>query len=106
MTLATTNGTPWVHVDDRKLLWPTGSEGVVEVTSEAGRLVPSILGIPKEYAQQMSSARVPIGPPVCLASMHDAQVVDELYIALLAIEPCAESFRQLLDSLHGVHLLI
>lgn len=106
MALAATNGAPWVHIDDGQDLGPAWGEGVIEIESEASRLVPSILGIPKEHAQQMSSACLPIGSLICLASMHDAQVVDELYVALFAIEPCTESFRQFLNNVHGVHMLV
>ena len=38
--------------------------------------------------------------------MHCGEVVDELDVALLAIEPRAELLRQVLDGVHGVHLLV
>ena len=106
MALAPTDGTPRVHVDNRNILHPSGGKGVVEVEPEAGRLDPGPLGIPKEHAQQVSSARLPIGSLVCFAGVHDAQVVDELDVALPAIELGAELLRQVLDGVHGVHLLI
>ena len=106
MALAATNGTPRIHVDDGQLLGPAGCEGIVEVVSETGRLVPGVLGIPKEHAQQVTGTRLPIGSLVCFASMHDAQIVDELYVALLPIEPCTEPFREVLNYMHGVHLLV
>lgn len=106
MALTPTDSTPWVHVNNRQLLHPAGCKGVVKVVSEAGRLGPGIFGIPKEHAQQVSSARLPIGALVCFSSMHDAQVVDELDIALLAIKLCAELLCQVLDNMHGVHVLI
>lgn len=106
MAFAATNGTPWVHINDGQLLLPTGREGVFEIVTEAGRFVPGMFGIPEEHAQQMSGACLPIGPLVRFASMHDAQVVDELYVALLAIKLRTESFCQVLDNMHGVRLLV
>lgn len=106
MAFATTNGAPRIHINDGQLLVSAGCERVVEVVAETGRLIPGVFGIPKEHAQQVSSACLPIGSLVCFASMHDTQVVDELYVALLAIEPGAESFREVLDNMHGVHLLV
>lgn len=106
VALAATDGAPRIHVNDGQLLVPSGCEGVVKVGSASGRLLPSVLGIPKEHAQQVSSARLPIGSLVRFTGMHDAQVVDELYVALLAIKLCAEAGRQVLNSMHGVHLLV
>jgi hypothetical protein len=106
MALTPTDGTPWIHVNNRNLLHPAGRKGVVKVEPEAGRLFPSPLGIPKEHAQQVTSARLPIGSLVRFAGVHDAQVVDELDVALPAIEAGAELLRQVLNSVHGVHLLI
>lgn len=106
MALTPTDGTPRVHVNNRNLLHPAGGKRVVKVEPEAGRLDPSPLGIPKEHAQQVTSARLPIGSLVRFAGVHDTQVVDKLDVTLLAIEPGAELLRQVLDSVHGVHLLI
>src|SRR5690242_7173630 len=106
MALTATNGTPWVHIDDGQLLLPVGPERVFEAVAEAGRFVPSNLGIPKEHAQQVSCACLPIGSLIRFTSMHDAQVVDELYVALLTIELRTKSFGQFMDDMHGVHLLV
>lgn len=54
----------------------------------------------------MASARLAVGPRVRGASMHDAQVVDELDIALLAVELGAETLGEGLDGVHGVELLV
>jgi hypothetical protein len=106
MALPPTDGTPWIHVNNRNLLQPSRRKRVVKAEPEAGRLFPGPLGIPKEHAQQVTRARLPIGSLVRFAGVHDAQVVDELDVALPAIEAGAELFRQVLDRVQGVHLLI
>lgn len=85
VALATTDDAPRVGIDDREILLAARSERIVEVVAEPRRLFPSILGISKEHAEKMTGTGLTIVAAICLAGVHDAQVVDELDVALLAI---------------------
>jgi hypothetical protein len=98
--------TPWVVVDDRQILRPAWLEGVVEVLAISGRLLPGVFWIAKKHTQQMASAWPTVVATITRASMHDAQVVDELDVALFAIEFGAETLCKLLDSMHSMQLLV
>ena len=105
MALAAADDAPGVVVDNGQILLTAWGERVVEVVAEPSRLLPSIYGIAKEHAQQVTTARLAVGTAVSLAGMHDAQVVDELDIALLAIKLGAEALCKLLDSMQSMQLL-
>jgi hypothetical protein len=53
----------------------------------------------------MTSARLAIVATICLTSMHNTQIVDELDVALLAVKPGTKAFCKLLYSVHGMQLL-
>lgn len=106
MALAAADDAPRIIVDDRKVLLAARRERIVEVVTEPSWLVPGILGITKEHAEEVASAGLSLGSAVRFASMHDAQVVDELDVALLAVELGAETLRKLVNSVHSMHLLV
>jgi hypothetical protein len=105
VALAATNDAPRIVVDHREILLAARCEGVVEVVPEASWLLPGIFRIAQEHAQEMTSAGLAIGAPVCLTSMHDAQVVEKLNVALLAVKLCAKALCKFFDSIHSMQLL-
>jgi hypothetical protein len=106
VALAATDDAPRIHVDDWKVLRPPGSKRIIEVITVSSRLVPGILGITKKHAQEVTSARLAVDSLVCFTSMHDAQVVNELDVTLLAIELALELLCELCNQCHGKMLLV
>jgi hypothetical protein len=105
VALAATDDTPRVVVNYREVLLAAGCKGVVEVVPEASWLLPSIFRVAKEHAQEVTSAGLAIGATVCLTRMHDAQVVEKLNVALLAVKLCAKAPGKLFNSMHSMQLL-
>lgn len=91
MALAAADGAPRIQIKDRETLSPTGRERVVEVVAAASRFLPSICGVAQEHAQKMAGASAAIDTAVLGAGVHDAQVVEKLNVALLAVDLCAEA---------------
>jgi hypothetical protein len=106
VALATADDAPRIVVDNRKILLASWSKGVVKVVTEPSRLLPSIFRIAKEHAQKMTSAGLAIGTAVRLTGMHNAQVIEELYVTLLAVNLGTEALRKLLNSMHSMQLLV
>jgi hypothetical protein len=106
VALATADDAPRVVVDDREILLASRSKGVIEVVTEPSRLLPSVLRIAKEHAQKMASAGLAIAATICLTSMHNAQVVEELYVPLFAVNFHTEALCELLNSMHSMELLV
>jgi hypothetical protein len=101
-----TDDAPRIVVDDGEVLLAAWREGVVKVVPEASWLLPCILGVAKKHAQEMTSAGLAIAATIRLTSMHDAQVVEELNVALLAVKLCAEALCKLFDSIQSMQLLL
>lgn len=106
MALAAADDAPRIVVHDWKVLLAARCERIVEIITELSWLLPCILRIAKEHAQKVASTGLAIVSAICLTSMHDAQVVDELNVTLLAIKLAAEALCELTNSVHGVHLLV
>lgn len=105
VALATADEAPRVIVDDRQILLSAWSEWIIEVVTEPCRLLPSILGVSEEHAQKVASAGPAIAATIRLTSVHDAQIVDELDVALLAVDLGAKPLCQVAHDVHSVHLL-
>lgn len=83
---------PWVTIYHWQILMSSGSERIIEVVFEASWLIPFQLWVPQEHSKKVSGASLPAST-VRGASMHDAQIVDELDIPLLAVEFDGEPLR-------------
>lgn len=105
MALTTTDDAPGIVVDDWKILLAAWGERVVEIVAEPCRLLPSIIRIAKKHAKEMTTAGIAVVATICLTSMHYAKVVDELYVALLAVKLRTEPFRKFLDGMQSMKLL-
>lgn len=106
MALAAADETPRIAIDYRQILRTAGRKGIVKVIAESSGLVPRILRIAKEHAQEMATAGLAICATIGSAGMHDAQVVDELDVTLAAPQLGAEALGQLLDGVQGMQLLV
>ena len=106
MALTAADDAPRVIVDDRKVLLAAGRKGIVEIVTESSWLVPGVLGITKEHTEEVASAGLALCSTIRFASMHDAQVVDELDVALLTVELGTETLCKLVNSVHSMHLLV
>lgn len=104
MAFTTAYLTPRVEIVDGDLLTTATRERILKVALKRGRLFPRLLGIAKEHAKKVACARL-VGLAIGGTSMHDAQVVDELDVPLLAIKLGADLLGRLFDCLDGVHLL-
>lgn len=105
MALATADQAPRIVVDDGKVLLSARSEWVFEIVTEACWLLPSIFGISEKHAQEVASAGLAVATTICFAGVHDAQVVDELNVALLAVKLGGKPLCELAHNVHSMHLL-
>jgi hypothetical protein len=105
MALAATDLAPGVHVTNRNLLTTTKGERIVKVVLPGSRFIPCTLGVAKEHPQKMTRARH-VRLAIRCTSMHDAQVVDELNVALLAIKFGADLLGRFLHCVDSMHLLL
>lgn len=105
VALTSANDTPRIAVDNGKVLRPALCEGVLKIVAVAKWLFPSVVGVSQEHAQQMARARLAVGTSIRPTSVQDAQIVDKLNVALLAIELHAKALCQLFNRMHGMHLL-
>ena len=97
MALATANLAPRIIVDDGDLLSPAYNERVIKILAIARWLLPLVLGIPQEHAEQMTSALLVLFT-ISATSMQDAQIVDKLDIALLSVNLGSKATRKSLDN--------
>ena len=105
MALTTADLTPRVEIVHGDLLESTGREGVLEVVPEGSRLVPCVLRIAEEHAEKVALAWG-VSLSVCGTSVHDAQIVDKLNVAFLAIKLGADLAGRLFHHVDSVHLLL
>jgi hypothetical protein len=91
VALTAANDAPWVVVDDRQVLRSARGEWVVEVVAEGSWLLPSIGGVAEKHAEKMTCTGLAVRATVFATGVHDAQVVDELDVALLTVERGAEA---------------
>jgi len=103
MTIAAASLAPWVGIDNRKILFPTFRECVVELGLVGAWCFPHVFWVPKEHTKKMTAATT--SHSVGGASMHDTQVIDELHVSILSIELCRKTLSNRLDDLHSMKLL-
>jgi hypothetical protein len=103
MALTTADCAPWIQVEDGDNLFPPFGKWVVKPGLEAGWLLPSFLWIPKEHAKEMT-ATTPASA-ICGTRVHDAEVIDELNIAVLPVKLGAILPREVFNCLQCMQLV-
>jgi len=105
MALTPTNNPPRITIHDGQVLHATLGKRVVKASPEGRGFVPCTFRVPQEHAQQMAvTGHAGHGGAVGAAGMQDAQIVQELHVALSAIECGAEASGKLFDRVQGVLL--
>lgn len=106
MALTPAYNPPGITIYNRQILHPTLHKRVIKAFLKPRRLRPRALRIPQEHAQQMPRTGLPGRRTAVRAPcVQDAQVVQELHVALFAVERGAEALGQALHRLQRVLLL-
>jgi hypothetical protein len=95
---------PRIQIDNGQLLPSPRRKRVVKLGHICACLLPLARGIAEEHAEQVARAAGASWGVVGGARVHDAQVVDELDVAVLAVELDAVLLGEVLDGGEGVHL--
>jgi hypothetical protein len=105
LTVALTprNLAPGIQVHNRQILHSTGHEGVIKVLRIRACLDPLVLWIAEEHTEQVARAALGRGT-VGGARVHDAEVIDELDVAFLAVQLRAVFLGELLDGVESTVL--